>query len=293
MTSPPPQTPPRTVYLNGDYLPEDQAKISIFDRGFLMADAIYEVVAVIDGELIDFSPHIARLTRSLREVDFDYPIDEQELHNIMSALISRNQLKNGRVYFQITRGNPGDRDFVYDKTTAPTIVLFTQTEDGSDDHQATTQGWSVMTCEDLRWGRCDIKSVQLLYPSMVKTMATRGGFDDAWFVQDGMVTEGTSNNAWLIKDEVLITRERSRDILHGVTRAMLLGYAKERGMRIDERAFSVAEAMAADEAFVTASSLFVMPVVRIDNHAIGDGQPGAHALALRDLYAQKSTKWAR
>ena len=121
MTSPPPQTPPRTVYLNGDYLPEDQAKISIFDRGFLMADAIYEVVAVIDGELIDFSPHIARLTRSLREVDFDYPIDEQELHNIMSALISRNQLKNGRVYFQITRGNPGDRDFVYDKTTAPLL----------------------------------------------------------------------------------------------------------------------------------------------------------------------------
>ncbi len=283
----------RTVYINGSYLPEEDAKVSIFDRGFLMADAIYEVTAVIDGKMIEFDGHLERMRRSLRELDIAYDPNKEEMLAIHRELIARNHLVHGGVYIQITRGNPGDRDFLYaeGESIPPTIVLFTQ-ERPDPRHSKLDKGWAVMTMEDLRWKRRDIKTVQLLYPSIAKTTAKRLGFDDTWMIEDGTITEGTSNNAYIIKDGVIITRHLSNDILHGITRASLLKYAQSRQMKIEERPFTLDEALAAEEAFVTSASTYVMPVVSIDGQDIGTGKPGEHTLALRQMYIEESVKVA-
>lgn len=283
----------RTVYINGAYLPEEDAKVSIFDRGFLMADAIYEVTAVIDGKMIEFDGHLERMRRSLRELDIAYEPKREEMLDIHRELIARNHLINGGVYIQITRGNPGDRDFLYAEgdSITPTVVLFTQ-EKSDPRKMQDDEGWAVMTMEDLRWKRRDIKTVQLLYPSIAKTTAIRLGFDDTWMIEDGTITEGTSNNAYIIKDGVIITRHLSNDILHGITRASMLKYAQARQMQIEERTFTLDEALAADEAFVTSASTYVMPVVSIDGQDIGTGKPGQHALALRQMYIEESMKVA-
>ncbi|MFZ5963397.1 D-amino-acid transaminase [Thalassococcus sp. BH17M4-6] len=284
----------RTVYVNGEYLPEHEAKVSIFDRAFLMADGVYEVTSVLEGKLIDFAGHAKRLERSLTELDMRAPCTTDELLEIHRELVRVNDIDEGLVYLQITRGAPGDRDFVFPdpETTEPTIVLFTQNKPGLADSPAAKTGLKIVTIEDQRWGRRDIKTVQLLYPSMGKMMAKKAGCDDAWMVEDGFVTEGTSNNAYIVKGNKIITRALSNDILHGITRAAVLRFAREAQMEVEERNFSVEEAKSADEAFVTSASAFVMPVVEIDGAALGDGTPGRRSLRLREIYLEESLKAA-
>jgi D-alanine transaminase len=287
-------TPMRTVYLNGEYLPENEAQVSIFDRGFLMADGVYEVTSVLDGKLIDFAGHATRLERSLGELDMVKPDAFDDLLEIHRELVKLNDITDGMIYLQITRGAPDDRDFVYPdpETTKPTVVLFTQNKPGLAESPAAKVGIKVISIEDQRWARRDIKTVQLLYPSMAKMAAKAAGKDDAWMVEDGMVTEGSSNNAYIVKGNTIITRHLGTEILHGITRAAVLRFAKESQMTVEERSFTIAEAQEADEAFITSASTFVMPVVEIDEKPIGDGKPGSIAPRLREIYLEESRKKA-
>lgn len=283
----------RTVYVNGEYLPENEAKVSIFDRGFLFADAVYEVTSVLDGKLIDFEGHAVRLDRSLNELDMASPCSKEELLEIHRKLVELNGIEEGLVYLQVSRGSDGDRDFVFPSAgTPPSLVLFTQNKPGLADSPAAAKGAKVISIEDIRWGRRDIKTVQLLYPSMGKMMAKKAGADDAWLVEDGYVTEGTSNNAYYVKNGKIVTRPLSNDILHGITRAAVLRLAEEAQMEIEERLFTIEEAKEADEAFTTSASAFVMPVVEIDGVTLGDGTPGPIAKRLREIYLEESRKKA-
>ena len=284
----------RTVYVNGEYLPETEAKVSIFDRGFLMADAVYEVTSVLGGKLIDFDGHAVRLDRSLNELDIANPIAKDDLLAVHRELVRLNDITDGMIYLQISRGAPDDRDFVFPdpETTKPTIVLFTQNKPGLADSPVAKTGIKVISIDDVRWGRRDIKTVQLLYPSMGKMMAKKAGCDDAWMTEDGFVTEGTSNNAYIIKGNKIITRALSNDILHGITRAAVLRFAREAQMEVEERNFTIAEAQDADEAFITSASTFVMPVVEIDGAAVGTGSVGPLATRLREIYLDESIKAA-
>ena len=283
----------RTVYLNGTYLPENEAKVSIFDRGFLFADGVYEVTSVLGGKLIDFQGHALRLARSLSELGMRNPIETADLLEVHRELVRVNDIDEGLIYLQITRGAAADRDFAYpSEDTLPTIVLFTQNKPGLADSPVAKVGIKVISIADQRWGRRDIKTVQLLYPSMGKMMAKAAGCDDAWMVEDGAVTEGTSNNAYIVKDGKIITRHLSNDILHGITRAAVLRFAREAQMEVEERAFTVVEAQNADEAFFTSASAFVMPVVELDGQAIGAGIPGPVAIRLREIYLDESRKIA-
>ena len=284
----------RTVYVNGDYLPENEAKVSIFDRGFLMAAGAYEVTSVLGGKLIDFDGHLKRLERSLSELDMDKPEGFDDLLEIHRELVRLNGIEEGMIYLQVTRGAPGDRDFAFPdpEVTKPTLVLFTQNKPGLAANPVAKKGIKVISIEDIRWGRRDIKTVQLLYPSMGKMMAKKAGCDDAWMVEDGAVTEGTSNNAYIVKGNKIITRQLSHDILHGITRAAVLRFAQEAQMEVEERPFTIAEAQAADEAFITSASTFVMPVVEIDGARIGSGAPGKVAARLREIYLDESMKAA-
>ena len=283
----------RTVYVNGDYLPENDAKISIFDRGFLMADGVYEVTSVLDGKLIDFDGHAVRLERSLNELEMRSAVTKDELLAIHRTLVKVNEIEDGLVYLQITRGSDGDRDFVFpDADTTPTLVLFTQRKSKPDDNPAALKGIKVISIEDVRWGRRDIKTIQLLYPSMGKMMAKNAGADDAWMTEDGYVTEGTSNNAYIVKGNKIITRGLSNDILHGITRAAVLRFAREAQMEVEERNFTIEEAKEADEAFITSATMFVTPVVELDGVTLGDGTPGRVAPRLREIYLEESRKAA-
>lgn len=276
----------RIVYVNGKYLPEEEASISIFDRGFLMADAVYEVTSVLDGKLLEFEGHLKRLKRSLSELNMPEPSVFNDLLEIHRKLVNDNQVEQGGVYLQVTRG-VADRDFVYPKDVEPTLVIFTQSKDilGSP---LVNSGMKVISIDDLRWRRRDIKTVQLLYPSMGKMMAKAADCDDAWMVEDGFVTEGTSNNAYIVVGNKIITRELSNDILHGITRTSVLRYAKEAQMIVEERSFSVDEVKSADEAFITSASTFVMPVVEFDGVLIGAGKPGNVSKRLREIYIEES-----
>jgi D-alanine transaminase len=283
----------RTVYVNGTYLPENEATVSIFDRGFLMADGVYEVTSVLDGKLVDFEGHAKRLSRSLNELEMKNPIAKADLLEVHRELVRVNEIDEGLIYLQVTRGSDGDRDFVFPSDeTAPTLVLFTQNKPGLADSPAAKKGAKIISIEDIRWGRRDIKTVQLLYPSMGKMMAKKQGCDDAWMVEDGYVTEGTSNNAYIVKGNKIITRGLSNDILHGITRTAVLRFAKEAQMEVEERNFTIDEAQDADEAFTTSASAFVMPVIEIDGVALGDGTPGRLALRLREIYIDEMRKAA-
>ena len=284
----------RTVYVNGDYLPETEATVSIFDRGFLMADGVYEVTSVLDGKLIDFDGHAVRLQRSLDELDMKNPISKEDLLEVHRELVRLNGIDEGLIYLQITRGSDGDSDFAFPdpETTTPTVVMFTQKKPGLADSPAAKKGAKIISIEDIRWGRRDIKTVQLLYPSMGKMMAKKAGCDDAWMVQDGYVTEGTSNNAYIVKGNKIITRALSNNILHGITRAAVLRFAREAQMEVEERNFTIDEAKEADEAFTTSASAFVMPVVEIDGTPLGDGTPGRVAPRLREIYLDEMRKAA-
>ncbi|MEH7828157.1 D-amino-acid transaminase [Gemmobacter denitrificans] len=283
----------RIVYVNGDWVPEAEAKVSVFDRGFLMADGVYEVTSVLDGKLIDFEGHCLRLDRSLSELEMTNPHSNAEWLAIFREIVAQNGIVDGMVYLQVTRGNPGDRDFAYPAADLPpTVVLFTQSKPGLADSPAAKTGWKVISVEDIRWGRRDIKTVQLLYPSMAKMAAKKAGVDDAWLVEDGFVTEGTSNNAYIVKGNRIITRALSSDILHGITRAAVLRFAAEAQFEVEERNFTIAEAQEADEAFITSASAFVMPVVEIDGAALSGGKVGPVATRMRELYLDEMRRAA-
>ena len=283
----------RTVYLNGQYLPEEDAKISIFDRSFLMADGVYEVTSVLGGKLIDFAGHAKRLERSLNELGMQKPEAFDDLLDIHRELVRLNDIDEGMIYLQVSRGSAGDRDFAYPpEDVKPTLVLFTQNKPGLADSPKAKEGFKIISIEDQRWGRRDIKTTQLLYPSMGKMMAKAAGCDDAWMVEEGAVTEGTSNNAYIVKGDTIITRHLSNDILHGISRAAVLRFAREAQMKVEERSFTIEEAQGADEAFVTSASTFVMPVVELDGAAIGTGKPGPIAARLREIYLEESRKVA-
>ena len=282
----------RIVFVNDEFINETEAKVSIFDRGFLFADAVYEVTAIIDSKILEWDGHITRLKRSLKELDIKMPIETNELLDIHYKLIDKNNLTEGLIYLQISRGED-DRSFDYpDSNVKPTIVLFTQVK-SLQESNLSKNGMKVISVPDIRWARRDIKTVQLLAPSMCKMMAKKSNKDDAWMVQDGFVTEGTSNNAHIItKDNVLVTRNLSNDILAGVTRRSILKYAKEAQIKVEERPFTIEEAKNASEAFVSSATTFIGPVVEIDNKIIGDGKPGKQSLRLREIYIGESMKEA-
>jgi D-alanine transaminase len=272
----------RTVWLDGAFLRESEARVSAFDRGFLFSDAVYEVIPVLDGRLVDEPGHRARLARSLAALRMDSPLALHELPALMGELVSRNALAEGVVYLQITRG-AADRDFLFPRDATPTMLMFTQAK-ALRDTPAARDGLRVATRPDWRWKRRDIKTTQLLAAALMKQDARDAGFDDCWLVEDGFVTEGSSSNAWILtRDGRLVTRAVSPEILAGVTRAGVLALARESGLAVEERPFTVAEAQEAAEAFVTAASSFVTPVVAIDGVAVGDGAPGPVSRRLRAL----------
>ena len=276
----------RVVYVNGEYLPEEQGKISIFDRGFLFADGIYEVTAVLNGKLVDYDPHMERLERSLGEIRMGWPCTKDQLKAMHLELAKRNGLTEGIIYCQVTRG-AADRDFKFPKDVKPTLVAFTQTGQLVDNPSAVT-GVKVITIADIRWQRRDIKSVMLLAPVLGKQEAYERGAHEGWMVEDGFVTEGTSSNAYIVKDGKVTTRGLSNSILAGCTRRSLFRLAKEHGVTIEERAFTADEAYGADEAFLTSASQFVMPITEIDGRRIGGGQPGPVIRKLREIFLEEA-----
>lgn len=277
----------RIVYVNGEYLDESEAKISVFDRGFLFADGIYEVSSVLDGKLIDNAAHIARLQRSLKELSMDPPCSMEEIGKIQKKIIEDNQLTEGLVYLQVTRG-AADRDFNFPEDSKSSLVMFSQALNLYNNPKA-AKGIKVISVPDLRWDRRDIKTVQLLYPSMAKEEAKSKGADDAWLIEDGFVTEGSSNNAWIVlQNGTIVTRQLSNQILHGITRRSIMKLAAERQIKIEERPFTIEEAKTAKEAFSTSASAFVMPVVSIDGVELGDGTPGPVTRQLREIYISEA-----
>jgi D-alanine transaminase len=279
----------RSVYVNGSFVPEEEAVISVFDRAFLFGDGIYEVTAVIGGKLVDFHAHLARLDRSLAEIGLTPPLNHCGLQALHEELIARNALDEGVVYLQITRG-VADRDFAYPADATPTVVAFTQTRALIDNPLAQT-GVAVVTIPDLRWKRRDIKSTSMLAQVMGKQAAKSRGAYEAWMVEDGMVTEGTSSSAFIVDSGgTLRTQPLGAHILHGVTRRAVLRLAEDKGLTLEERPFSVAEAKRAREAFLTAASAFVLPVVAIDGAPVGGGTPGPIAARFRTLYLEEARK---
>lgn len=279
----------RIVYVNGEFLPEADAKISVFDRGFMFADGVYEVSSVLNGKLIDNEGHMVRLHRSMDELGIKAPASDEAIVTAQNELISRNNVQEGLVYMQVTRGS-ADRDFAYPSADTPsTLVMFTQ-EKNLINSPVAKKGIKVIGIDDIRWARRDIKTVGLLAPCMGKMQAKAAGADDAWMVEDGFVTEGTSNNAYIItQDNVLVTRHVGNQILNGITRRAVLKLAEQTELTIEERPFTLEEAYAAKEAFVTSATTFVWPVVEIDQKPIGDGKPGEFAMKLRELYIAEAT----
>jgi D-alanine transaminase len=272
------------AYVNGAFVPLSEAKVSILDRGFLFADGIYEVSAVLDGKLIDNESHLARLERSVGEIKLPLPESVARIKEIQHELIVRNQLKDGLVYIQVTRGADVGRDFAFPKGVKPTLMMFTSVKDIVNAASAKT-GIGVITVPDIRWTRRDIKSVALLAQVLAKQAAAEAGAGEAWMIEDGKVTEGGSSSAFILtRDDVLVTRENSSSILPGCTRKAVVKLAAERQLRVEERAFTIEEALHAKEAFITSASSFVQPVVKIDGKVVADGKPGPIATRLREIY---------
>ena len=276
----------RIAYVNGSYIAEADAKISIFDRGFLFADGVYEVTPIVNGKLVDYDAHMERLERSLGELRMAWPCSRDEMRAMHLELIQRNDLHEGIIYMQVTRGI-ADRMFNFPKDITSSLVAFPQVMKLVDNPNARI-GVKIITTPDIRWLRRDIKSVMLLAPVLGKQEAYEKGAAEAWMVEDGMVTEGTSSNAYIVKGNTIITRPLSNRILAGCTRRALFRLSKEHGVKIEERLFTPEEAYEADEAFLTSASQFVMPITEIDGHRIGGGQPGPVVRKLRELFLEEA-----
>jgi D-alanine transaminase len=274
----------KIAYVNGSYLPLSEAKVSVLDRGFLFADGIYEVAAVLDGKLVDNASHLTRLERSVGEIKLPLPETIERIQEIQKELVKRNELVNGMVYLEVTRGADTGRDFAFPKGVKPTLIMFISEKDIVGAPSAKT-GINVITVPDLRWTRRDIKSVALLAQVLAKQAAAEAGAGEAWMIEDGKVTEGGSSSCFILtQDDVIVTRQNGSEILPGCTRKAVVKLAEERQLRIEERAFSVEEALAAKEAFVTSASLFVQAVVAIDGKMVGSGKPGPMTQRLREIY---------
>jgi D-alanine transaminase len=273
------------AYVNGSFVPMSEAKVSILDRGFLFADGIYEVAAVLDGKLVDNASHLARLERSVGEISLGLPETIERIEEIQRELIARNGLVNGMVYLQVTRGADAGRDFAFPKAAVkPTMILFTTVKDIVGAPSAKS-GIAVITVPDLRWVRRDIKSVALLAQVLAKQAAAEAGAGEAWMIEDGKVTEGGSSSAFILtQDNVIVTRQNGSEILPGCTRKAVVKLAEEHQLRVEERAFSIEEALAAKEAFITSATVFVQAVVTIDGKKVADGKPGAMTNRLREIY---------
>ncbi len=277
----------RQVYINGDFKKEDEAKVSVFDRGLLFSDSLYEVTTVINGKLIDFNNHMKRLDRSMTELKFKKLLNHLDILIFHRKLIELNNLKEGMIYLQVTRG-VADRSFDMPKDKIePTVLAFTQ-EKKIIDSESAKNGIKVMTLDDMRWKRCDIKTTQLLYASMAKTEATEKGFDDAWMLREGYVTEGSSSNAWIIKGKIIMTRQSDNLILTGITRDAIFKCAKDLGYEVVTKNITLPDAQSASEAFITSATACVMPVVKINASQIGDGKPGKFVTALREEYIKQA-----
>ena len=250
----------RTVYINGRYSAPEDATVSIFDRGLLFADAIYEVAAIIDSRILEFESHMQRLDRSLAEMGIPAPLSHEEILDMMRELARRNNIKEGLVYMQITRGSDGDRDFLPSPNMTPTVFAFAQAQyDGAQ--RGSEAGIKMQSAADIRWGRRDIKTVGLMGSVFARMETTKSGASEALLHQDGYVTEGSATSFYIIKDGTIITHPLSNDILPGCTRKALLALVKESDVGLDERLFTLEEVWGADEAFITGSSTYVCPVV--------------------------------
>src|SRR5438874_3969858 len=285
-----PQLPHRRLrlepiaYVNGAFVPLSEAKVSVLDRGFLFADGIYEVAAVLDGKLVDNASHLARLERSVGEIALPLPESLARIEEIQKDLVRRNNLVSGLVYLEVTRGADTGRDFAFPKGVKPTLIMFTSIKDIINAPSAKT-GINVITVPDLRWTRRDIKSVALLAQVLAKQAAAAAGAGEAWMIEDGKVTEGGSSSCFILtQEDVIVTRQNGSEILPGCTRKAVVALAEERQLRVEERAFTIEEALAAKEAFTTSASVFVQPVVSIDGKPVGNGKPGPMAQRLREIY---------
>ena len=273
----------RTVYVNGSFVIEDQAYISIFDRGFLFSDSIYEVTSVINSELIDSHKHLKRLRDSLQFLRIQLEITDEEIESIQETLIEKNDLDHGVIYLQISRGSE-DRDFLYSENIEPTVVMFTQRKNFFKDPKA-LKGITVITHKDNRWKYKDIKTTSLLASVLAKNEAKRKGADDSWYTKDGFVTEGAASNAFIVnKEKVIKTHPLSSDILPGTTRSTVFEIAELLDLTVKEEPFSVDEAIDSEEAFITGAGTLVVPVIKINQSVIGDGQPGEITNAIREKY---------
>lgn len=279
----------RVVYVNGEFLDETQAKVSIFDRGLLFGDSVYEVSAVLRGRLIDNERHLARLERSLEVLGIRPPARPEEIARIQEELVERNQLDEGLVYLQVTRGT-AERDFVIKTGLEPTFFMFTQVRSLIDSPLA-ARGARVMSVPETRWAHRNIKTTQLLAASLAKQKALDEGYDDAWFVEDGFVTEGTTSNVYLITEEsTIVTRKLGSKILPGITHRTVLEIADERGLEVVERPFTIKEAQEAAEAFSSGATALITPVIEIDGTRVGSGHPGPITSAIRASYIEQALR---
>jgi D-alanine transaminase len=285
----------RIAYVNGRYQRHGEAVVHVEDRGFQFADAVYEYFSVFDARLADAEGHLERLWRSLSEIRIRPPMSEAALMVVMHETVRRNRIRDGSVYLQITRGT-ANRDHAFPHPlTPPSVVVTAKSVDFAAAQAKAARGVAVITQPDQRWGRCDIKTVGLLPNALAKQAAREAGAEEAWLVDDlGFVTEGASTNAWIIDaDGSLRTRDTNANILRGITRKTLIDLAAEAGIAVSQRPFTVDEAKAAKEAFLTAASTLVMPVVAIDGHKVADGKPGPVGMRLRALYEQNARATAR
>lgn len=273
------------VFLNGEFLPKDKAKISVFDRGFIFGDGIYEVVPVMNGTMVDKIEFWERFKRSLKEISLNLPYKDSEFESILNELIAKNALKEGGVYMQITRG-VASRDFSFAKGLQPTIMAFVYAANIQNNELA-NKGITVVSVPDIRWKRRDIKSISLLAQCYAKEMAVNAGADEGFMVENGKVTEATSASAFIIKDKTLITKPFSNEILCGIRRQNILKFARELNLSVAERAFSMNEVYEADEVFISAASLPILGVVRADDKMIANGKVGKFTQLLRQRYLQK------
>ncbi len=274
----------RTVYINGEFVPEQRASVPIFDRGLLFADAVYEGLGVLDGQIIDFLRHMRRLRRSLGELAIPEPLGQDDLFAVLMELIRRNKIEEGFLYLHVTRG-VADRDYLYPEGLKPTVFAFTQEGHGSAD--AAPDGIALHSTPDLRWQRRDIKTSNLLGQVLAKRAADAAGADEALMVgPDDFITEGGATSFFIVKDRSIIARPVTNEILHGITRQSMLAVAKIESLRIQERRITLDEAYQADEAFLTGASSYVEPVVSIDDRQIGEGVPGEITGKLRTHYLQ-------
>ncbi|WP_169783952.1 D-amino-acid transaminase [Campylobacter curvus] len=279
-----------TVFVNGEFLPSKEAKVSAFDRGFIFGDGIYEVVPVINSRLVDREGFWHRFERSLDQIELKLPYDKEKFEEILYEIISRNALKEGGIYMQITRG-AAPRDFYFIENLTPSVFIFCY-EASVIDNPLAKSGIEIVSVPDIRWKRRDIKSVSLLAQCYAKNEAHKKGAYEGFMVEDGYVTEGCSSSAFIIKDKTLITKPLSNEILPGIRRKKLLNLAREVGLKVEQRKFSMQEVYDADEAFISAATLILLPVIKADGKLINGGRIGEFAPRLRELYAKDMLKEA-